>query len=116
MATWINASEPSVVPPVPEKVFDKWRIEQFSTVGEGTATPTQLHVIFVKARTWDEQVTNPETNEVTTVTKTEINPAVKTNLFVPDLYELMTTDADVMEAFNKVLSALAKVAAQKGVI
>ncbi len=116
MSSYIPASQPTVVPSIGEKVFDKWRIEQFSTVGEGTQTPTQLHVIFVKARVYDEQVTNPETNEVTTVTRTELNPNVKTNLFVPDLYELMVADPDVMDAFNKVIAALTKIATDKGVI
>ena len=115
MATWITATEPSVVPPIPEKVFDKWRIEQFSTVGEGTLSPVQLHVIFVKARTFDETITN-EDGTTTTVTKTEVNPNVKTNLFVPDLYQLIGEDVDVAEAFGKVLLALEKIARAKGVI
>jgi hypothetical protein len=115
MATWITATEPSVVPSVAEKVFDKWRIEQFSTVGEGTQTPVQLHVIFVKARTYDETVT-AEDGTTTTVTKTEVNPNIKTNLFVPDLYTLIGEDADVADAFSRVLAALDKIAKAKGVI
>lgn len=116
MAQWIEATEPSVVPSIAEKVFDKWRIEQFSTVGDGSTSPVQLHVIFVKSRVYSETATNPETGEATTVEKIEVNPNMKTNLFVPNLYELAAEDADVAQAFGLVVAALDKVAKAKGVI
>ena len=116
MAQWIEATEPSVVPPIAEKVFDKWRIEQFSTVGDGVTSPVQLHVIFVKSRVYTETITDPETNETTSVEKVEVNPNIKTNLFVPNLYELAATDADVAQAFGLVVAALDKIAKAKGVI
>lgn len=115
MATWIEATEPSVIPPIPEKVFDKWRVEQFSTVGEGVLAPVQLHAIFVKSRVYQETIQN-EDGTTTVVDKVEVNPAMKTNLFVPDLYQLIATDNDVAEAFSKVVGALEKIARQKGII
>lgn len=104
----IDATSPTVV----QATFDKWAIAELRQTGDGlaafgdpSAPPIVLYARLVKYRVRDDGVSERSPF-----------PADSRDVTIPDLYDLAAKDIDVASALAELVSVVAKVAGQKGLL
>lgn len=98
----IFATQPVVIPPQPEVVFDRWIIQDVSIRWPSTTGPMPMEVAF--------RVAKRENNGNLTVGKTV------RRMTVDDLWALAATDAGVAAALNSFVEQVTRVATERGLI
>lgn len=98
----IIATNPISVPPVPGATYDRWVIPSLVVSWPSVDGPMSLEAWFQSARR--DQAGKLVTGDT------------RTNYFVPDLWALAATDAEVGQAMSGLISVLTKKAKEAGVI
>lgn len=98
----ILASEPVVVPASPQKVFDKFGVEEFSTKWVDLKGPLICQAVFRSALRNESGVL-------------EAGP-VSVSYRVDDLWARMGTNPKIAQAFGLIVEALTEEATKEGVI
>lgn len=97
----IPASNPVVVPPVPEAIFDLWVIPDFMVEWRKPTDPMQCRAVFQCARRVDGQLEFGN---------------VRKGFFVDNLWAMAAQDEEVASAINSLIAVLTKKASESGVI
>lgn len=97
----IPASNPVVIPPVPEITYDLWVIPEFSVEWRRPNDPMQCRTVFQAARRVDGVL------EFGTVRK---------GFFVDDLWQMAAADHEVASVLNSLIGVLTRKATEAGVI
>lgn len=99
----IVSTQPVITPPVPEKVYDLWRISQLSGNWPAPGAKFSLNTVFNSAR-------RPEGSQ-----QLEDGPA-SPNYFIDDLWAEAATDPEVAQVVFLLTKLLEKKAKAKGII
>lgn len=100
----IFASQPVVIPPQPEVVFDRWVIQRVEINWRSPESPMPMEVIFRSARRDSSQ------ND-----KLVLGPEVR-RFSIDDLWALAASDAGAANAIGTFVGEVTKIATERGAI
>lgn len=99
----IPATNPTVIPPIPEKVLDTWIVNQLVFTGDGIRQPLSGQAFFIKGHKAEDGTWT-------------IDDEVKTNLYIPDIWAKAATDPEVSNAITALVTVLTKLGYEAGVL
>lgn len=97
----IPASNPVVIPPVPQVTYDLWVIPEFSVEWRRPTDPMQCRAVFQCARRVDGQLEFGN---------------IRKGFFVDNLWDMAAEDAEVASVLNSLISVLTRKATEAGAI
>lgn len=108
----IPTHNPLVLPATPERVYDRWWISRVNITTRNEGAPEMTDAMFIEWRRYRQ-----------TDTGYEFSPEAPRQMNVDDVYALMVDETIsgearslVAEALEKFIGAVARVAAEKGII
>lgn len=97
----IPASNPVVIPPVPQVTYDLWVIPEFSVEWRRPTDPMQCRAVFQCARRVDGQLEFGN---------------IRKGFFVDNLWDMAASDPEVASVLNSLISVLTRKATEAGAI
>jgi hypothetical protein len=100
----IPATVPVVTPAVPAQTYPLWVVESLSFTGDGITSPLTAQAFFRCARRDSSQPTGWALGDE------------RINYYIPDVYALAATDANVASTITQLTTTLTRLATAAGVL